>query len=125
MNRAEVRVIEDQSEVVSNYEASSWERNQLLAKYGYTQPQVETEIQRGFDATRDLSYQEMMELEDRKIQQELERKIQSQNQPKPITIDYDRVNHSEMRWSSMDLGGQEFGVQVQIVSDMKIPGQRY
>lgn len=125
MNRAEIRVIENQSEVVSNYEASSWERNQLLAKYGYTQPQAEAEVPRGFDPTRDLSYQEMMELEDRRIQQEFESKRQLENQPKPITIDYDRVNHSEMRWSSMDLGGQEFGVQVQIVSDMKIPGQRY
>jgi hypothetical protein len=125
MNRAEIRVIENQTEVVTNYEASSWEKQQLLAKYGYTQQQSEPEVQRGFDPTRDLSYQEMMELEDRRIQREYENRTHMENQPKPITIDYDRVNHSEMRWSSMDLGGQEFGIQVQIVSDMKIPGQRY
>ena len=44
---------------------------------------------------------------------------QMMNKPKTYTIDQDQVRYNETRWSNMDLGGQDFGIQVQIVSDMK------
>lgn len=120
MNRPEVRVIETQYEETKPIEVSNWEREQLLAKYGYVNQQTYQDPIRGFDPTRDLSYQEMMEIEDRKQRIELERKQQEiMNRPTTYTIDQDQVRYNEMRWSNMDLGGQEFGIQVQIVSDMK------
>ena len=120
MIRPEVRVIETQQEEVKEIQVSSWERDQLLAKYGYVnQPTHQPPIEE-FNPTRDLSYQELMEIEDRKFEMESQRRRQEMmNKPKTYTIDQDQVRYNETRWSNMDLGGQEFGIQVQIVSDMK------
>jgi hypothetical protein len=120
MNRPEVRVIETQHEEVKPIEVSNWEREQLLAKYGYVNQSTYKQPIQEFDPTRDLSYQEMMEIEDRKQQIEMERgRQQMTNRPTTYTIDQDQVRYNETRWSNMDLGGQDFGIQVQIVSDMK------
>ena len=43
------------------------------------------------------------------------------NRPRTYSIDQDQVRFNETRWSNMDIGGQEFGIQVQVVSDMKFP----
>ena len=120
MIRPEVRVIETQQEEVKEIQVSSWERDQLLSKYGYVnQPTHQPPIEE-FNPTRDLSYQELMEIEDRKFEMESQRRRQEMmNKPKTYTIDQDQVRYNEIRWSNMDLGGQEFGIQVQIVSDMK------
>jgi hypothetical protein len=120
MNRPEVRVIETQQEEIKPIEVSNWEKQQLLAKYGYTnQPNYHQPV-RSFDPTSDLSYQQMMEIEDRRYQEELLRRQQEVlNRPKTYTIDQDQVRYNEMKWSNMDLGGQDFGIEVQIVSDMK------
>jgi hypothetical protein len=120
MIRPEVRVIETQQEEVKQVQVSSWERDQLLAKYGYVnQPTYHQPVEE-FNPTRDLSYQEMMEIEDRKIQIESQRRHQEMmNRPTTYTIDRDQVRYNETRWSNMDLGGQDFGIQVQIVSDMR------
>lgn len=121
MQRPEVRIIEPQQEETKSIEVSSWERDQLLAKYGYTNPIQQTQEPRTFNPTSDLSYQELMELEDRKYFEEVQRKKQSINRPQTYTIDQDQVMYNETRWSNMDLGGQDYGIQVQIVSDMKFP----
>jgi hypothetical protein len=119
MIRPEVRVIETQQEEVKQVQVSSWERDQLLAKYGYVNQPTQQPVEE-FNPTRELSYQEMMEIEDSKYRLEQERKFQQvTNRPKTYTIDQDQVRYNEMRWSNMDLGGQDFGIQVQIVSDMK------
>jgi hypothetical protein len=120
MIRPEVRVIETQYEETKPIEVSNWEKEQLLAKYGYINQTPYQEPVQQYDPSRDLSYQEMMEIEDRKYRLEQERRSQQVvNRPTTYTIDQDQVRYNEMRWSNMDLGGQEFGIQVQIVSDMK------
>jgi len=120
MIRPEVRVIETQYEETKPIEVSNWEKEQLLAKYGYVNQTSYQEPVQQYDPSRDLSYQEMMEIEDRKYRLEQERRSQQVvNRPTTYTIDQDQVRYNEMRWSNMDLGGQEFGIQVQIVSDMK------
>ena len=120
MIRPEVRVIETQQEEVKEIQVSNWEREQILAKYGYSNQQAHQEPVQEFNPTRELSYQEMMEIEDRKYRLEQERKFQQvTNRPQTYTIDSDQVRYNETLWSNMDLGGQEFGIQVQIVSDMK------
>lgn len=120
MHRPEVRVIETQHEEVKPIEVSNWEKEQLLAKYGYINQPTHQPIHQGFNPTSDLSYQQMMEIEDRRYQEELHRRQQEiMNRPRTYTIDQDQVRYNETRWSNMDLGGQDFGIQVQIVSDMK------
>lgn len=120
MHRPEVRIVEPQQEETRQVDVSSWERDQLLAKYGYKNVQQTPLENKGFNPVKDLSYQELMELEDRKYFEELQRKRQDVlNRPTTYTIDQDQVRYNESRWSNIDLGGQEFGIQVQIVSDMK------
>lgn len=120
MHKPEVRVIETQQEEIKSVDISNWEREQILAKYGYSNHTTQYDQVQSFDPTRDLSYQEMIELEDRKIRQEQEKKYQnSMNRPKTYSIDSDQVRYNDVKWSSMDLNGQEFGIQVQVVSDMK------
>ena len=120
MQRPEVRVIETQYEESKTVDISTWEKEQLLAKYGYVGNQNSFESPNTFNPTKDLSYQELMELEDLKYQQELDRRrFNHNNRPITYTIDQDNVRYNETKWSNMDLGGQDFGIQVQIVSDMK------
>jgi len=120
MHKPEVRVIETQQEEIRSVEISNWEREQILAKYGYSNPTPQYNQVQSFDPTRDLSYQEMIELEDRKFREEQEKKYQnSMNRPKTYSIESDQVRYNDARWSNMDLNGQEFGIQVQVVSDMK------
>lgn len=120
MMKPEVRVIEPQREESTPTHISDWEKNQLLMKYGYQHPIDEIQIQREFDVTRDLSYQEMMELEDRRYRQELENKNREINRPNSYTIDNRNIKYSDSRWSSLEVGGSDIGFQVQIVSDMNI-----
>lgn len=120
MHKPEVRVIETQQEEIKSVDISNWEREQILAKYGYGNHTTQCDQVQSFDPTRDLSYQEMIELEDRKIRQEQEKKYQnSMNRPKTYSIDSEQVRYNDVKWSNMDLNGQEFGIQVQVVSDMK------
>jgi hypothetical protein len=123
MQRAEVRIIETQSEEIKSAEISNWEKQQLLAKYGYVDQPLEIPQPPNFDPTRDLSYEEMMRIEDQKYQRELELKMMKmRNQPKSYTIDSDQVRYNETRWSNVD--DTNFGFEVTIVSDMKIPERR-
>jgi hypothetical protein len=124
MYKPEVRVIETQMEEVKTVEVSNWEKQQLLAKYGYSNKSAETPQSPNFDPTRDLSYEELIRLEDQKYQMELERKMmEMRNRPKSYTIDTDQVRYNETRWSNID--DTNIGFEVTIVSDMKIPGMRY
>lgn len=110
MYKAEVRIVEPQTEVSSPNHISSYEEQQLLMKYGYVSAPIKHQ---SFDPTRDLSYQEMMELEDRKYQDSLRTQ-----QPKinPYSIDPNAVQYQDQRFSSED----GFHLDVRIVSDMKI-----
>ncbi len=122
MNRPEVRIIEPQHEVSKEIEVSNWEKEQLLAKYGYVNQTSNGYTNYVPNPTRDLSYAEMMELEDRRFMEEQSRRHQElMNRPRTYSIDQDQVRFNETRWSNMDIGGKEFGIQVQVVSDMKFP----
>lgn len=121
MQRAEVRIIENQFESSTPVNISDWERNQLLLKYGYSQNQVSLNNPPFIhpNPTSDLSYGELMALEDRKYYDRLN---QNNQVPKPqsYTIDNDRIQYNESRYSSMDVDGLNFGLEIQIFSDMKI-----
>jgi hypothetical protein len=119
MIRPEVRIVETQYEESKEVQISSWERQQLLAKYGYgNSNQFETNF--SYEDPNRLSYQQMMEIEDRRHHLEQQRKYQEMmNRPKTYSIDGDRVRYNETRWSNIDLGGESFGIEVSVVSDMK------
>lgn len=125
MQRPEVRVIETQSEEIRHIDVSNWEKQQLLAKYGYINQVEEPKIEiNDFIPTKDLPYAELMRIEDEKYSRDLQRKLQElRNRPKSYTIDSDQVRFNETRWSNID--GTNLGFEVNIVSDMKLPGQRY
>ena len=124
MERPEVRIVEPQIEETSPRNISDWERNQLLVKYGYHNS-LEQNFplpSYDFDQTRDLSYAELMRLEDLKVQREIERKrLEMINRPNPFTFDVDQVKYSETRWSNSD--DSNIGFEVRVVSDMKIPNR--
>jgi hypothetical protein len=109
MYRPEVKIVEPQIESSIQPNISDWESNQLLLKYGYISSQNPPQH---FDPTRDLSYQELMELEDKKIFQKTipNPKIES------FSIDPNSVRHFDNKVSSED----GFSLEIRIVSDMKI-----
>jgi hypothetical protein len=113
MIRPEVRIVEPQTEFSNSPTISDWEKNQLLMKYGYTQ----NNQPRSFDPTRDLSYQEMMELEDQKHRQQFSQ-IPETQKLKTYSIDPNRVQHSDLKVS----GDGDFNFEITVVSDMKIRG---
>jgi hypothetical protein len=125
MQRPEVRIIETQSEETRQVDVSNWEKQQLLAKYGYIN-QIQEPISQidEYNPVKDLSYAELMRIEDEKYLRQMQQKMQEMiNRPKSYTIDSDQVRFNETRWSNID--GTNLGFEVNIVSDMKIPGQRY
>lgn len=122
MIRPEVRIIETQSEEIKSVEISNWERQQLLSKYGYSNYQLP--VEKFFVPTRDLSFEELMRIEDEKYKSELENKMNEfRNRPKSYTIDQDKIRYNETRWSNFE--DSNIGFEINIVSDMKIPGIRY
>jgi hypothetical protein len=120
MNKPEVRIVEYQQEETKNVDVSQSERDYLLAKYGY-KPQDSFQEQTP-NPQQHLTFEQMVEMEERKLRELKQRDIQKRTQPKPYT--FDRVNYSESKFSSLDLDGSNFGIQVQIVSDMPINNRR-
>jgi hypothetical protein len=119
MQRPEVRIIEPQQEEIRAVDASQSERDYLLAKYGYKQvsPSYQEE---SYNPNQHLTFEEMVTLEESKMREMRRREMEKRNVPRPYTFDGDRVNYHESKYSDLDLDGQNFGIQVQIVSDMPI-----
>lgn len=116
--RAQVRIIDQQTDEVRPADIQEWEKEQLLRKYGY-KPQSDTYTQTQHapnDPKGDMSYAELCRLEDQRIERERQEKIRKMNAPRPATFggDYD----SNTSYSQDDSG---FAFKVDIVSDMKIP----
>lgn len=120
MNRPEVRIIDPQIEENTSISIDQFERSQLLIKYGF-EPSPNPYERNGFDPTVDLSYQEMIALEDRRYEMELRNKLNQINSiPKSYSIDNNRIQSYDNRFSQMDFGGMNVNVQIQIVTDMKL-----
>ena len=116
--KPEVRVVQGQTEEINdNPQIDNWEAEQLLRKYGYqntNNSSLNTEVNRN-----ELTFEEMINLENSKLEEDRIRKIQKINEPKPITFDGSGGYNSETRYSSDDDSG--YGFKVQITSDMPIP----
>lgn len=119
MNRAEIRIIENQSESFTPISISDWEKNQLLLKYGYSQNLTSNTQISNHNPTSELSYQELMDIEDKKYFEKINNHIKIP-QHKSYTIDNDMVQYNETKFSNVDMGGVNLGMDIQIYSDMKI-----
>jgi len=122
MNRADIRIIDQQSEEIHSSEPNipDWEKEQLLRKYGYdSTPSVQEDpnITPNHDPMGDIPYGELCRREDERIRREEYEKRKRLNGPKPITFD---GNYDSNTNYSQD-GDSGFSFKVDIVSDMKIP----
>lgn len=119
MNKPEVRVIETQHEETKVTEVTGSEAASLLAKYGYsTQQSFNTEPV--FTPGTQLTADEMYAQHERQIEEERKRKNQQMYGPKAVTFDSNRIGYSETSYRDLDMDDQNLGIQITIVSDMKI-----
>jgi hypothetical protein len=118
MQRPEVRLVQDQQITINEnpVNISSAEAYDLLAKYGYnTTPPPQ---QQPIDPNQNLTFQQMLDIEERKIKEQQYRQQQELNRPHAYTFNDRNVNYHNTDLRSLDDTG--FGVKVQVVSDMNI-----
>lgn len=117
MNRqAQVRIVEPQQEQTVSQEVSGSEAAALLAKYGYSQPQAINVP--AHNPSANMTFEEMVAQQEREMSARRLREQQRMNGPRPYTFDGRNVNYVETKYSSLE--GENFGIQIQIVSDMPI-----
>lgn len=117
--KPEVRIIQDQqTEINETPQIDSWEAEQLMRKYGYAQ-NVGNSVQQDNTVSDGLSFEEMIEIEERKRKEEEIRRRQAIEGPRPITFDGANGYSSETRYGTDDDSG--YGFKVQITSDMPLP----
>lgn len=115
------RVIQVESQKVeSEREVSGYEAEEILRKYGYGNQQYSSIPEpKQINPNQDLSFEEMLKLEEEKRKSEYLRNQQKISGPKPITFAGQNGYDSEIKYGQdEDLG---FGFKIEIVSDMKIP----
>jgi hypothetical protein len=118
MEKPQARVI-DQQHVESEREITGWEAEQILRKYGHT-PQHQSSISQPIpDPTSNMTFDELIKLEEEKRNLEIQKKKQRMNGPNPITFDGRKGYDSEVKYSQDEDTG--FGFKIEISSDMKIP----
>lgn len=119
IQRPEVRIIEPQQEISQPAEVSNSEAAALLAKYGFSQNQIDVSPnQPNCDPTSNMTVQEFFELQQREIEAERVRKQRLMYGPKAATFDSNNIKYSETNYKTID--DTNFGIQIQIVSDMPI-----
>jgi len=113
--QAQVIIVDPQQEQTVSQEVSGSEAAALLAKYGYTQPQTNNVP---IHNSANMTFEEMIAQQEREQAERRNREYQRMNGPRPYTFDGKNVNYVETKYSSLD--GENFGIQIQIVSDMPI-----
>ena len=118
MEKPQARII-DQQHVESEKEITGWEAEQLLRKYGHQPQQFSSIPEKTIDPIQEMTFEELMALQDKKEKEENLRILQKQKGPNPITFNGERGYDSEIRYSQDDDTG--FGFKIEISTDMKIP----
>lgn len=120
MERPQVRQIETQR-VESEREVTGYEAEEILRKYGYGSQQFSNipDTNSNNQINQDLTFEEMLKLEQNKRIEEINRKNQQIYGPKPITFENQNGYDSQVKFGQDDELG--FGFKIEIVSDMKIP----
>lgn len=123
--KPEVRILEPQQVETNSTEVTSSEAANLLAKYGYKTefnnpiptPQVNNPYQ-------NMTADEMFLASQREIEAQRSREYQRRYGPKAVTFDSNQINYSNTEYRDLDFDGHNFGIQVQVVSDMPINNNR-
>lgn len=115
--KADVRIIQDQQIENKPVEVTGYEAEQLLRKYAPNQ-KFSTYQQPIELINNDLTFEEMIALEEEKNRINREAQQHKDNAPKPITFDGYNGYESEIRYKSDDSG---FGFKINISTDMKLP----
>jgi hypothetical protein len=118
-SKPEVRVISDQEVSSRPVEVTSSEAANLLAKYGYSTHQSHNTDNNS--ANSGLTVQELYDQYDREIEKQKQMEFERRNRPKSVTFDSRNINYSSTDYRSLD---DDFGIQVQVVSDMPINNNR-
>jgi hypothetical protein len=117
--RPEVRIIEPQQEQTTPIEVTNSEAASLLAKYGYKSPEFNLPAQNQVDNTnRDITMEDFIRMEKIELEKQREMEYQRRYGPKSITFDSNDIRYSNTEYRQLD--DDNFGIQVQVVSDMPI-----
>lgn len=110
MNKPEVKIIQNQEEIVNDSILDNWEVEQLLRKYGYDN-NISTEQNYQQNYQNNLTFEELVLQNEAKIKEEEKRKLELKN------------NRSNFYSTSTNATDEDTGFtfKIEIVSDMKIP----
>jgi len=117
--KPEVRIIEPQQEQSTPTNVSNSEAAYLLAKYGYKNPEYNAPVQQN-DPNQNLTAEEFFALHDKELEAQRQKELQRMYGPKAATFDSNNIRYSNSEYRDLDVDGQNFGIQVQVVSDMPI-----
>lgn len=113
MQRPIVNIAQQQSVESTEVNISNEERERLLSKYGHININQEPTY------NNNLSFEEMVQQDLKRAQNDAIIAQQNRNQPKPKS--FNNINYSETKYSNLNLeNGSSFEIKVQIQSDMKI-----
>lgn len=118
MNKPQVRIVSGQSEEYNPIEVSGSEAEMLLYKYGYNPNGLNTQSNNVIphNPNSDLTFEEMVRMEEEKKKRDMESNWMKQNGPKPKTFGGDYYNNINYA----DIDGV-FSAKIEIVSNMKLP----
>lgn len=111
---AQVKIIQDQQEEISNVEISQHEKEMLLGKYGFLNNQHQSVPQ---ESPNNLTFEEMVAQSEEKRRSEMINRMMKINGPKPIT--FDGQYQSESKYDSDPESGLNF--KIEIVTNMNLP----
>ena len=117
--KPEVRLIEPQQEQTTQTEVTSSEAAALLAKYGYKNPEYNAPTQAN-NVTQNLTADDFFAIQQREMEEIRQRELKRRYGPKANTFDSNNIRYSNSEYRDLDVSGQNFGIQVQVVSDMPI-----
>jgi|AntAceMinimDraft_1070359.scaffolds.fasta_scaffold14890_4 hypothetical protein len=120
MARADIRVIDNQSEEATEPNISNWEKEQMLRKYGYDIAQTPSHTPNN-DPKGDMDYEELCRIEDARIESKRQENHRKANGPRPSSFG-GKFDSDTTYSDDVDSG---FSFKVDIVSDMNIPKNGY
>jgi len=108
MNRPEIKIIQSQQENIIS-DVNSSEADYLLYKYGFKK---EVPNNPRVNVDNGMTFEQMIALENqgKKVKKEV---------PKAVTFNSNDIGYYDSKYSDMDLDGQNFGIRIEIVTDMK------
>ena len=117
MRRAEIKIVDNQTEEIRPADISQTEKEALLAKYGFGSQQSNYSNNNINNNDNGLSFEEMCRREEQRLQEQRMREYQKRIGPKPVSFDGDY--YSNVNYDSDPESGLSF--KVSIVSNMELP----